>query len=242
MTRKSWIGILAVGALACFALGTDTAQASKAKEFTSAFDLEGCTFSTTGQNQFFSLEPGHRLVLRGLEGKEQELVEVQITVTNDTESINMPGIGNITTRVIEERETADGVLVEVSRNFFARCEQTNSVFYFGEAVDIFEEDGSITHEGAWRAGVGGAQPGIIMPGEFLLGSRYYQEVAPGVAQDRAEHVRSGLTVNVPAGTFHNAVLVQETTPLERSISTKIYAPGVGLIVDGTIQLVEVVDP
>lgn len=55
------------------------------------------------------------------------------------------------------------------------------VFYFGEHVDIYHEDGTITHDGAWRAGQpdgdGLAKPGIIMPGRFLLGSRYFQEQA-----------------------------------------------------------------
>jgi hypothetical protein len=65
-------------------------------------------------------------------------------------------------------------LVEISRNFFATGRKTNDVAYFGEEVDIFNEDGSVTHEGQWRAGQpdenGLAEPGLIMPGTFLLGS------------------------------------------------------------------------
>ena len=36
------------------------------------------------------------------------------------------------------------------------------------------------------AGKDGARFGILMPGEPLLGAKHYQEVAPGVAMDRAE--------------------------------------------------------
>ena len=54
--------------------------------------------------------------------------------------------------MVEERETEDGELVEVSRNFFAICEETNSVFYFGEEVDDDEDGEIVGHEGAWLAG------------------------------------------------------------------------------------------
>jgi hypothetical protein len=78
-----------------------------------------------------------------------------------------------------------------------------------------------------------------MPGSFLLGSRYFQEQAQEVALDRAEHVAMGLTVTVPAGTFVDCVQVFETTTLEpNSKGTKIYCPGVGLVNDGEVELVD----
>jgi hypothetical protein len=79
-----------------------------------------------------------------------------------------------------------------------------------------------------------------MPGTFLLGSRYAQEIAPGVAQDRAEHVAEGLEVETDAGTFRNCVEVTETTPLEPGAeSTKVYCPRVGLVADNDLLLVEI---
>ena len=33
---------------------------------------------------------------------------------------------------------------------------------------------------------------MIMPGTFLLGARYFQELADGIALDRAEHMEMGL--------------------------------------------------
>lgn len=80
-------------------------------------------------------------------------------------------------------------------------------------------------------------------GEFLVGSRYFQEMAPGVAMDRAENIKRGLTVGVPAGHYTDAVKVKETSPLEPSSKgAKIYSPGIGLVVDGKIQWVEVMNP
>jgi len=211
------------------------------KAFTTDFNIQACDFETTGRNPYFVLDPGHMLLLRGIEDGEE--LEVRITVTDDEQTINLPGIGDIETRVVEEREWEDGDLKEVSRNFYAICEQTNSVFYFGEDVDIYEDGQIVDHHGAWRAGQNGALPGVFMPGTFLLGSKYYQEIAPGVALDRAENVEMGLTVDVPAGQFTGVVRIKETNPLEpNSKEFKLYAPGVGVIVDDVVRLVEVFDP
>lgn len=79
-------------------------------------------------------------------------------------------------------------------------------------------------------------------GAFLLGARYFQESAPGVALDRAEHVAMDLEIEVKAGEFDDCVKIVETTPLERgSVSTKFYCPGTGLVIDGDLQLAAVVE-
>ena len=225
-----------------FALSSRSAGAQDEEpEFTSEFRLEDCRFKSKGQNPYFILKPEYQLVLEGEE--EGETVRVEITVLDETETINVPEIGKVKTRVVQEVETTDGELTEISRNFYAICGRTNDVYYFGEEVDIYNEDGTITHEGAWRAGEpdedGVAEPGIIMPGTFLLGSRYYQELAEGIALDRAEHTEMGLEITVPAGTFTDCVQVIETTPLEPGAeSEKIYCPEIGLVQDGVIGLVE----
>lgn len=220
----------------------------KMPQFTTEFRLEDCEFETTGENPYFILEPGYLLVLEGEEDGEE--VRVVITVLRETENISLPDIGVVKTRVVEERESVDDELVEVSKNFFTICEKTNDVFYFGEDVDICEDgDGFLcngeepSHDGAWRAGEpdddGLAEPVIIMPGTFLLGSRYFQEIADGIALDRAEHVEMGLEVTTEAGMFDQCVKVIETTPLEPGAeSEKIYCPEVGLVVDDVVELVD----
>ena len=69
-------------------------------------------------------------------------------------------------------------LIEVSRNYFAAAMNGRHLL-FREAVDIYEYGEIVGHDGAWLAGVNGARPGIIMPGRYLLGARYFQEIAPG---------------------------------------------------------------
>jgi hypothetical protein len=77
-----------------------------------------------------------------------------------------------------------------------------------------------------------------MPGIILLGSRYFQEVAPRVAMDRAEIVSMTAIVQTPAGKFQNCLKTKETTPLEPSVTEfKLYAPTIGIVKDGPLKLV-----
>ena len=226
-----------VATCACVGLLAGIVGAQDEPQFTARFRLEDCKFKTIGANPHFILKPGYRLVLEGEEDGEE--IRVVKTVLRRTETIFLPAIGRVQTRVVEEREYVDGELIEVSKNFFAICDKTNDVYYFGEQVDIFHPDGTISHDGSWRAGVNGALPGIMMPGAFLLGARYFQEQAPGIAMDQAEHVEMELEVDTEAGTFADCVRVIETTPLEPGAeSEKIYCPGVGQVVDNVVRLVE----
>jgi hypothetical protein len=228
--------------LAGFALPTKGVGAQDQEpEFTTDFRLEDCKgFRARGVNPFFILRPRYQLVFEGEE--DGAAVHLEITVLNKTKMIDVPGLGEVRTRVIEEVETADGELAEISRNFFAICKRTNDMVYFGEEVDIYEGGVIVSHEGAWLAGQpdenGLAEPGLIMPGPFLLGSRYHQERAEGIALDRAEHTAMGLEITLPAGTFTDCVEVTETTPLEPdSESVKVYCPKVGLVTDDPLELV-----
>ena len=79
----------------------------------------------------------------------------------------------------------------------------------------------------------------MMPGEALLGARYYQEIAPRTALDRAEVVSLFETVKTPAGEYKHCVKIEETTPLEPGTKEyKYYAPGIGLVQDGDLKLVK----
>jgi hypothetical protein len=211
--------------------GNDSEEESQGEnEYTASFRAEDCTFSSTGRNPFFILEPNYQLVLRGEDAGE--VAELTITVLNETREVN-----DTQTRVIEERESVGGELVEISRNFFAICEETNSVFYFGEEVDIYENGMIVGHEGAWLAGQDANQAGMIMPGTILLGARYYQEIAPSVAVDRAEIIDMGEAIQTPSGDFTDTLITRETTALEPDVvELKYYAAGIGLIQEENLKL------
>jgi hypothetical protein len=201
-----------------------------AADFQQAFAASPADLASVGENPYVILNPGYRLVLEGKDGGK--LVKLVISVLDETKTI-----GGIEARVVEERETEDGALVEVSRNFFAIHKTTKDVYYLGEDVDIYKNGKVVDHEGAWLHGVDGAKLGLIMPGTPVVGQRYYQEVAPKVAMDRAEVVSLAARLVTPAGTFERCLETEESTPLEGGKGTKIYAPGVGLVGDGELLLV-----
>jgi len=196
------------------------------------FDLQNCNFSTTSGNKYFLLNPGYQLILEGEE--DGEPIKLTITTLNETRLVN-----GTETRVVEERETENGELVEVSRNYFALCKQTGDIFYFGEITDIYEDGKIIDHEGSWEAGVHDAKPGLIFPGNPTVGMKYYQEIAPGIAQDRAEVVSISEKLQTQAGQFINVLKIRETTPLEPGMTEyKFFASDIGLVQDENLKLAQ----
>lgn len=231
--------IIALGAV--LAVGLPASTWAHDPEFTDEFDRDGCTFAAWGNNPYFPLWPGYSLLLEGAEEDDGEVIEISVllSVLTDTEIVD-----GVETRVVEEREWEDGELVEVSRNFMATCRETGSVWYFGEDVDDYEDGEIVGHEGGWRTGMDSASPGLLMPGTPLVGARFQQENAPGVAEDRAEIVSRGNQVMVEAGAFDDVLEVIDTNPLEEEEEgdVKLYARGVGLIMDEELELVEITLP
>ena len=202
--------------LAASAIAAQRSARPQATEdaWASTFAVEPGELVATGRNPYFILEPGYQLVL------EKSSVRLAVTVLDAT-------------------RTVAGVETRVARNYFAISRRTNSVFYFGEDVDMYKNGAIVTHEGAWLAGVNGARFGLAMPGDPRLKERYYQEIAPKVAMDRAEVVSLSARVTTPAGVFTNCLKTEETTPLERGAQeAKYYARGIGLVQDGSLKLVQ----
>lgn len=191
-------------------------------------ELKSCSLASTGKNEYFVLEPGFQLQLKG----EDEVLHV--TVLAETKIVD-----GVTTRVVEEREWKDGELYEVARNYFAICPESKNVYYFGEQVQFYEKGKPTKTDGSWLAGVNGNRPGLMMPGTPKPKMRYYQELAAGVAMDRAEIVSVTETCKTPAGTFQRCLKVKETSALDLGASEyKYYAPGIGLVRDAEMQLVK----
>ena len=196
------------------------------------FNVQPKDLSTVGKNKYFILKPGYQLMLSSKENSDEVLLK--ITVTNETKNID-----GYETRVVEERDSKNGSLVEVSRNYFAIDRIKNDVYYFGEDVDIYKNGNVVNHEGAWQSGKDDAKFGLMIPGEIKVGEKYYQEVAPEVAMDRVENITDNLSFETSAGKFENCLKTEETTPLEPGVKEyKIYAPNVGLVQDGNLKLIK----
>ena len=153
MKRKSNIGskelsiIIAIAVAATTIMtmvGTSMRVNAQNPSWTSSFNMESCNFSSTGTNPYFILQPGYQLVFTGVE--DGEPLNVTVTVSNETKDFG----NGVLARAVEERtinsETSD--LKEITKDYFAICEQTNSVFYFGEDVNNYEDGKLVDHEGS----------------------------------------------------------------------------------------------
>jgi len=218
-----------LGVAAFLTVSTTSAQGmGKNSSWKEEFGIEKCNLLPTGRNPYFVLEPGFQLVLEG------DDTRLQITVLEETKTVD-----GVITRVVEEREWKDGKLHEVAKNYFAMCEQTKDVFYFGEDVDYYENDKVVKHDGSWLAGTKDSRAGLMMPGTPKVKMKYYQEIAPGVAMDRAEIVSLDETCETPAGTFSGCMKVKEGSAIELFVTEyKYHAPGIGLVRDEDLRLIK----
>jgi hypothetical protein len=227
MKHHAWRFLVSIAALLALCTASTVAVAA-AGPWQKEFDLSKCNMVTTGRNDYFVLEPGFQLVLEG------GGTRVQITVLDETKTVD-----GVLTRVVEEREWKKGQLHEVANNYFAICEQTKDVYYFGEDVNYYKNDKVVKHDGSWLAGRNGAKAGLIMPGSPKVNMKYYQEIAPGVAMDRAEIVSLTETCKTPAGTFAKCMKVKEGSELDLGVTEyKYHAPGIGLVRDEDVRLVK----
>jgi hypothetical protein len=198
----------------------------------SVFRVDKSRLTSSGSNPYFVLTPGHSLVYQ----RGNEIVTT--TVLNETKVVD-----GVEARAVEDRETKDGRLVEVTRDYYAVDPATRDVYYFGEEVDVYKDGKVASHEGGWLSGVKDAKFGLMMPGTLKKGMKFYQELAPGIGMDRAELVGTGERVTTPAGVFENCAHFVETSPLERdAMDHKWYAPGIGCVKDADMPLVKIEKP
>lgn len=163
----------------------------------------------------------------------------QVTVTNDTKNITIPGQDTITVRVVTDFEYEDedcgGIvpeeLAEKTFDWYGQDDDGN-IWYFGEDTQNCDgADNCEAGEGAWEAGVNGALPGIIMLADPDSGERYRQELAEDVAEDWGMVMNlNGMPVlrlddAFPPGEWNNCLVIKEWNDLEGgSVEQKTYCP------------------
>jgi len=173
---------------------------------------------------YFPLVPGTLYTYRAETEEGTETSEFR--VTHDTKRI----LG-ITATVVRDKVFVDGELKEDTFDWFAQDEDGN-VWYLGEDTKEYENGVVVSTFGSWEAGKNGARAGVIMLAHPRVGDDYPQEIAPGIAEDRARVVALNKTVRVPYGTFRRCIQTKETTPLEPGFREfKYYARGVGLVLE-----------
>jgi hypothetical protein len=171
-------------------------------------------------NPYFPLIPGTTFTYEGHTAQGFEHDEFAVTH-------NKRVIHGVTCVEVHDTVTVDGELAEDTLDWFAQDREGN-VWYFGENTHELEDGLITTIDGTFMTGVNGDKPGIIMKAHPAIGDFYRQEFSLANAEDFAETLSLTESVTVPAGTFHNCLKSQETTPLEADLlEYKFYAPGVG---------------
>jgi hypothetical protein len=213
-TQIASIGLLAWACAGCVAMGISK----------DPYDphVDPADFRTPVDNPYFPLVPGTTLTLSEKSGRDTS--ENEIEVTHDTKMIM--GVKCV---VVHDTVTLDGELKEDTYDWYAP-DRYGNVWYFGEDTKEFKAGGGVSTEGSWEAGVKGAKPGIIMPGQPKVGGEpYYQEYGAGVAEDMGQIAALDESVMVPFGSFTGCVRTLEWSMLEPGTEKKWYCKGVGCV-------------
>ncbi len=190
--------------------------------------IDPADFTTTIDNKYFPLKPGTTFVYEG--SGERDV----FAVTSDTKKVM--GVECV---VVLDEAWEDGKLIERTYDWHAQDKEGN-VWYFGEDTKEYKNGKVVTSKGSWEAGVDGAKPGIIMQAHPKVGQSYRQEYYPGEAMDMAKVLSLNESVAVPYGSFDHALETKEWTPLEPGlVEHKYYAPGVGFVSGGGLELIDV---
>ena len=147
-------------------------------------------------------------------------IDYTTLIVRDQEWVHEPEDG-------EECDAALATLDEDTHDYYAQDDAGN-IWYFGE--DTFswdDEEEECTDDGAWEAGVDGAEPGIVMLAMPQSGLRYKQEYWEDEAEDWGAVLRLNAKVSIEYldGEFEGCLMTREWTPIEPGeIEHKFYCP------------------
>jgi hypothetical protein len=186
-------------------------------------------FAARVDNPWFPLPRGATWIYRGVkDGRPSREV---VTVTRRTKIVaGAPCVA------VSDRLYLSGRLAERTTDWYTQ-DRAGNVWYFGEQTAELDRAGRVTStEGTWRAGVGGARPGIFMPARPRVGRAYRQEFLAGHAEDHFRIVSLHASVRTPAVSSSRALQTREWTPLEPGvIDRKLYVRGIGVVLEQTAK-------
>jgi hypothetical protein len=212
-------------------LGQDDARRALCRRlggFPYAPPIDPAHFVPGISNPLLPMVPGTTFIYEGQTGEGFEHNEVFVTH-------NTRVILGVTCIEVHDTVKVDGVLTEDTLDWFAQDEEGN-VWYFGEHSEQLVGGEIAGLEGTWRAGVGTAEPGIVMEAHPSINDIYRQEFLLGTAEDTGEVLSLTESVAVPAGTYNNCLVTNDVSALEPdALEHKFYARGVGVVLERDMQ-------
>jgi hypothetical protein len=193
--------------------------------------IDPANFVATIDNRYFPLVPGTAFHYRGVaeDGKTPQTDDM--VVTHRTKMI----LG-VQSTVVRDTVSSRGRPIERTFDWYAQ-DKAGNVWYLGEDTRELKHGRFVKQDDSWEAGVAGAQPGIIMPGDPQPGDAYRQEYYPGFALDQARVLGGGGPVSVPSGSYNDTLLTVETAPqLDPGVAErKWYVAGIGDVKEHTVS-------
>lgn len=203
--------------------------------------IDPANFVGTVDNPYFNLTPGKVWVYEAKD-EDGKTERVEVEVTNETKTI----LG-VNTTVVHAREWVEGELVEDTFDWFAQ-DKNGNVWYFGEDSREISGGEVVNSNGSWEAGVNGAKPGIIMPGNPQVDQAYRQEFLQGEAEDMGQVLSLTQSVTIGLGSYDDCLQTKDWTPLEPEVvEHKFYSKVVGNAIlekkvageGGQLELIEI---
>jgi hypothetical protein len=226
-SRGGPLALATLGVLTLSACGGGAASApgnvtSPLPQGSESVELDPGDFTVDITNTYWPMEPGDRWISSETDGKG-DVLRVEVTVQDETYTV----ASGIEARVVHDRVTRDGAVVEDTLDWYAQ-DRDGNIWYLGEKTAEYENGQVVSTEGSWEAGVDGAQPGIAVPADPEPGLTYRQEYLKGQAADQGAVLSTDEQVRVPTGIYTGALLTRDTTALEPDlVELKFYAPGIG---------------
>ena len=180
-------------------------------------------------NRWFPLVPGMTWEYRGV--KDGQPSREIMVATSQTKTIQ-----GVPCTVVSDKLYLSGALEERTLDYYAQDKDGN-VWYFGEDTAELKPDGSVkSTEGTWLSGRDGAEAGIFMAADPLLGQSFRQEYYKGQAEDHFRILSLSEQVKTPGATSDQAMLTMEWTPLEPNVvDHKYYVQGIGTVLEQTAK-------
>lgn len=187
--------------------------------------IDPAGFTSTVDNRWFPLTPGTKMTYDGT--KDGKRAVEKVTITGTTKRVD--GVECV---VIEDVVALAGVATEKLLGYYAQ-DRDGNVWLFGEDTQELDANGHVVStEGSWRAGIDKAPRALFMEGSPVVGHSF----ADDYTKNDFAILKLTMTVKVPYGSYDNALVTKEWSPLEPDVEThKFYVPGVGLVRDVAVK-------
>jgi hypothetical protein len=187
--------------------------------------IDPASFSSTVDNRWFPLTAGTKLTYQGTKDGKRAVETFTVTATTKP-------VAGVTCVVTEDVLSLGGVATEKVIGYFAQAPD-GSVWSFGEDNQELDANGHVVStDGSWHAGVDKALPALVVEGTPVVGHSFEH----AATKNDFAVLSLATAVKVPYGSFDNALVTKEWSPLEPDIEThKFYVPHLGVVRDVAVK-------